>query len=69
MAITERKIGEEFLLGNVNLRVEKCYEWNSCLGCYIACIEGQCSDYYSLTGKCLRGDREDKQDVKFVKVK
>lgn len=64
----EFKIGETFQCGLVKLKVEKNYKWNSCQGCYINELEGVCDVYYSLIGKCLRGDREDKNDVIFVKV-
>jgi hypothetical protein len=68
MSKKERKIGEVFQLGNVKLRVEKSYKWNSCEGCYITRLEGKCSDYYRLTGNFLMGDRNDKQDVIFKEV-
>lgn len=64
----EFKIGETFQFGLIKLKVVKSTKWNSCEGCYMTNLPGQCKSYYDLIGKCLRGEREDKTDILFVKV-
>lgn len=68
MKLKEYKIGETFKYNdNINLRVEKSYEY--CRGCYFYINEIQCnSKLEELTGSCVNFDRTDKTDVIFVEV-
>lgn len=66
MAKKEFKVGEVFQCGMVKLRVEN-DDLGSCDGCYLDELDcyGQLSN---LVGTCHYSDREDKQDVIFVKA-
>lgn len=66
MAKKEFKIGEEFQFGLVKLRVEKEDE-NSCLKCFFnkTLLCGRIDD---VTGGCFSIEREDGEEIVFVKV-
>lgn len=66
MAKIERRIGETFRFRNVKLKVEKseCL----CIGCYLFDNEICNSEADKIVGNCCVSDREDRQEVIFVKV-
>lgn len=62
----EFKVGEVFQCGIVRLRCEK--SGLGCDGCYFLCFRDCEVINKRITGSCIRSEREDKQDVIFVKV-
>lgn len=66
MAKKEFKVGEIFQLGLVKLRVEKQDE-DVCTRCVLYHF-GNCDVVHEFTGSCFHKDREDNNNVMFVKV-
>lgn len=63
----EFKVGEIFQYKGINLKCEKAESY--CQGCYFYTEGIKCnSELEEVTGSCVIFDREDKQDVIFVKV-
>lgn len=67
MAKKEFKVGEVFQCGLVKLRVVKPEKVGTCTGCDLLGLE-YCTAVQEFIGSCYHGDREDKNDVIFVKV-
>lgn len=63
----EFKVGETFQCGLVKLRVVKEERAGTCTGCDLHGLEC-CIAIQEFIGSCFRADREDKNDVIFVKV-
>lgn len=64
----EYKVGEEIQLGRIKVRVEEA-EGCTCNGCIFKKEpEVVCDFIKELTGGCSKDFREDKKDVKYVKV-
>ncbi len=67
MAKKEFKVGETFQCGLVKLKVVKAEKVGTCTGCDLHGLE-YCTAVQEFIGSCYRADREDKNDVIFVKV-
>ena len=67
MAKKEFKVGETFQYGLAKLKVVKAEKVGTCTGCDLVGLE-YCTAVQEFIGSCYRGDREDKNDVIFVKV-
>jgi hypothetical protein len=67
MAKKEFKVGETFQCGLAKLKVVKAEKVGTCTGCDLVGLE-YCTAVQEFIGSCYRGDREDKNDVIFVKV-
>ena len=69
MEKTEFKIGDEFCLGLVKLRVEESdKKVHRCLQCFLGGLTSDCRAFRTLVGECSGPKREDGKDVFFVKV-
>lgn len=66
MAKKEFKVGEVFQCGLVKLRVERIDDYR-CVECYLNAFDCH-GELCGLVGICNGFDREDKQNVIFVKV-
>ena len=65
MAKTEFKIGQTFQCGHVKLKVEKS---KSCDKCFFNSTMYECESNLYFMDSCIAKEREDKNDVIFVKV-
>lgn len=64
----ERKIGEEFTLDGIKLKVQG-NGFGACKGCYFFKNRNSCHKDISIAGSCFKSHRSDKMDVIFIKVK